>query len=250
MDLLKYKVRQDWRSIDASSKQESQKIWRFIVLLVSLLTLFVFITSFLFYPTAAIWGVIRTIVVPVVYLVTSIFLAFKLHRSRSNQNQLTIKTILGFRSQNPVQDFMIGVLAGSILGFNIMLLALFVIPTGSLSFFQPLRPPLVTTAIILQLVLVAFGEEVLLRGVGYYCLYEKGEETLPRTILFLALLQLLMYVVQIAKFIGTSFPVYLALYRFGFGLLATLLRYHRDSTITSLLANFAFNVVLVMIIPW
>jgi membrane protease YdiL (CAAX protease family) len=248
MNLLHFHVQEDWQQYDSSNRMIAQKIWRNIVLLISILMVFIFITSFIFNPAAVAWGVIRTILVPIIYFGFSILFAFQIRKTHNGQGTINYRTIFGLRIEHKIYDIIIGLLFGGILGLNFVLLSLYLIPGGNS--FQPLRPIDVMVAILMQLVLVAIGEEMLLRGIAYYCLYEKGNETLIRTILFIALLNTLMYIVQIAKFIGTDFSFWLAIYRFGFGVLATILRYRQDSTFTSLAANMIFNLMLLTVLPW
>jgi len=248
MDLSKYEVRQDWRKFDDVIKKKSQKLWQQIVILVVLVTSVTFILSYIYQPTWFGWGAIRTILVPAIYILSSIFFATQAARQHPNPTSKIIFTILGLRISKPSYKIAIGGMAGAILGLNFILLTTFLLPNEKL--FDQYANLGVYVAVLLQLIMLAIGEELLLRGLSFSCLYERGEESMWKTVLLIAIINTFMYSVQLGRFIGTSFSVWLALFRFSYSVLATILRYQQDSTVTSLACNLAFNSVLAVILPW
>ncbi len=210
MDLSKYEVCQDWRNFDDVIKKKSQKLWQQIVILVVLVTSVTFILSYFYQPTWFGWGAIRTILVPAIYILSSIFFATQAARQHPNPTSKLIITILGLRISKPSYKIAIGGMAGAILGLNFILLTTFLLPNEKL--FDQYANLGVYVVVLVQLLMLAIGEELLLRGV--------------------------------------TFSVWIALFRFSYSVLATVLRYQQDSTITSLACNLAFNSVLAVILPW
>lgn len=248
MDLSQFKVRQDWRNFDEDVKKKSLRLWQQIVFLVVLVTSVTFILSFILQPSWFGWGAIRTIFIPALYIIASIYFATQAARSHTQVNSKTLLLILGLRTSNLAYKITIGGMAGGILGLNFILLTIFIIPNEKL--FDQYANIGVYVVVLTQLVIVAIGEELLLRGVGFSCLYERGEEAMWKTVIMIAIINTIMYSVQLGRFVGTSFSVWLALFRFSYSILATFLRYQQDSTITSLASNLAFNSILAVILPW
>jgi membrane protease YdiL (CAAX protease family) len=248
MDLSRYEVRQDWRNFDEDVKKKSQGLWQQIFILVVLVTSVTFIISFIYQPSWLGWGAVRTIFIPALYIIASFYFATQAAKLHSQSKSKTLQFILGLRTSNLFYKITIGGMAGGILGLNFILLTIFLLPNEKL--FDQYANIGVYVVVLLQLFMVAIGEELLLRGVGFSSLYERGEEAMWKTVLLIAIVNTIMYGVQLGRFIGTSFSVWLALFRFSYSVLATILRYQQDSTITSLACNLAFNSVLAVILPW
>ncbi len=248
MDLSKYEVRQDWRNFDEEVKKFNQKLWQQIVILVVLVSSVTFVLSFMYQPSWFGWGAIRTIFIPALFIVASIIFATRAAKFQSQKNIKNIVVILGLRTANLANKIAVGGMAGAILGLDFILLTIFLLPNEKL--FDQYANLGVYVVVLLQLIMVAIGEELLLRGVGFSCLYERGEEAMWKTVLLIAIVNIIMYSVQLGRFVGTAFSVWLALFRFSYSVLATILRYQQDSTITSLACNLAFNSALAIILPW
>ena len=248
MDLSQYDVRKEWRKFDEEVKRKSHKIWQQIIYLVVLVTSVTFVLSFIYQPSWFGWGAIRTIIIPAIYIVASFYFATQAAKMHPQNKAKTLLVILGLRASNLAYKISIGGLAGAILGLNFVLLTIFLLPNEKL--FDQYANLGVYIAVLLQLFMVAIGEELLLRGVSFTCLYERGEEAMWKTIILIAIINTIMYSVQLGRFVGTAFSLWLAIFRFSYSILATFLRYQQDSTITSLASNLAFNSVLAVILPW
>jgi hypothetical protein len=248
MDLSQYEIRQDWQNFDDEVKKKSLGLWKQIVILVVLVSSITFVLSYIYQPSWFGWGAIRTIFIPALYIIASIIFATQSAKGHPGKPQIIIINILGLRTTNLLYKITIGGMAGGILGLNFILLTIFLLPNEKL--FDQYANIGVYAAVLFQLFMVAIGEELLLRGVGFSCLYERGEEALWKTAIFIAIINTIMYSVQLGRFVGTSFSMWLALFRFSYSILATILRYQQDSTITSLACNLAFNSLLAVILPW
>jgi membrane protease YdiL (CAAX protease family) len=248
MDVSAVDVRSDWQEYNLKIKDQGLYTWRLIVLSVSIFTLVLFFISFIFRPAWAGWGAIRTIFVPIFYLSFSFWLAFKISRNDGFPIKQYYKILFGIRTKHLLFNILIGGLAGGILGLSFITLVIFLLPVGYK--FTPLASGNIIFAIIFQLFLSALGEEFLLRGLAYTSLYERGQEPIGKTLLLISFINLVMYLVQIARFIGTSFSIWLVIYRCAFGLLATVLRYRQDSTISTISCNLLFNLLVASILPW
>lgn len=248
MDLSNYHVRKDWQEFDENVRRRSLRTWRQIVIFVSILTSLLFVLSFIFRPLWSGWGAIRTIFVPALYLGFSFWLAIRMARVENYGKSSYVKNIFGIRLERLGTNILIGALAGGILGLSFFLLTIFLLPKGTV--FGSLAPTDAMIAIIFQLLLSALGEEFLLRGLAFDSLYERGQMNLTNTIFLISSLNLFMYSIQIARFIGTSFSVWLVIFRISYGFISTVLRSRQDSTITSIACNIIFNSLVAVILPW
>jgi membrane protease YdiL (CAAX protease family) len=248
MDLTTLEVRSNWQEYNQTIKNQGLHTWRIIVLSVSIFSLLLFTISYIFQPAWSGWGAIRTIFVPIFYLSFSFWLAFKISRYDGYPLKSYYRILFGIRTKHFLFNILIGGLAGGILGLSFITLAIFLLPVGYK--FGPLASGDIIFAIIFQLFLSSLGEEFLLRGLAYTSLYERGQEPLGKTLLLISLINLVIYLVQIARFIGTSFSIWLVIYRFAFGLLATVLRYRQDTTISTISCNLFFNILVASILPW
>ncbi len=248
MDLSTYDVRPNWQEYNQATKNQGLYTWRLIVISVSIFTLLLFFLSYIFQPTWSGWGAIRTIFVPIFYLGFSFWLAFRISRFDGLPIKSYYKILFGIRTKNIFFNTLVGGLGGGLLGLSFISLAIYLLPAGFK--FGPLASGDIIFAVLFQLFLSSLGEEFLLRGLAYTSLYERGQESIGKTLLLIALINLVIYLVQIARFIGTSFSIWLVIYRIAFGLLATILRYRQDNTITTISCNFIFNILVASILPW
>jgi membrane protease YdiL (CAAX protease family) len=248
MDLTTFDVRPNWQEYNQATRNQGLRTWRLIVLSVSLFTLFLFFISFIFQPTWAGWGAIRTIFVPIFYLSFSFWLALRISLSDGLPIKSYYKILFGIRAQNIVFNVLVGGLGGGILGLSFISMAIYLLPEGFK--FGSFASGNIVFAVLFQLFLSSLGEEFLLRGLAYTSLYERGQESIGRTLVLISIINLVIYLVQFARFIGTSFSIWLVIYRIAFGLMATILRYRQDTTITTISCNFIFNILVASILPW
>jgi membrane protease YdiL (CAAX protease family) len=242
------KVNPNWREDDQRVRAQGQRSWRVIVLSVSLFTLVLFVISFIYQPSWSLWGAIRTIFAPLYYLGLSFWLVIRINRFDGKHALSQLDILFGLRFNRFAFNVLVGGLAGGVLGLSFFVLSSYLLPNGIT--FGPFASINIIFAIFFQLLLSAFGEEFLLRGVAYTSLHERGQQPIEKTLILISLVNLLIYVIQVARFIGTSYSIWLAIFRFTFGLIATVLRYRQDTTVSSITCNLIFNSLVASILPW
>lgn len=248
MELEQFTVLRDWAKRQKRIGEESLHLWNQVQILIAFLSLSVFIVLYIFQSKWTGWGLIRTVAIPIIYIVFSGYIIYRKKNELAISAATVIRSLLGIRFKKPLYNLLVGAFTGGLLGFNFLTISL--IMQGREAFIRNLTPTNLMGGIFIQLLIIAIGEELILRGISYSLLYQRSNWELWKVVLAISVINLLMYSVQIARFVGTSSMVLLVLYRFSYSVLAVILRYRQGSTIPCIACNQAFNLILASILPW
>jgi len=247
MEITEYNVRQDWREYDINVKKQSLKLWNQTQAVIICVTILVLVISLL-QPNWFGWGVLRPITPPIIYLIYVFYITSKKKLSRNDITIFSRQVLLGLRYQVWGYNLLIGIISGGTLGLDFVLLAYL----NYQSFAVPYtRYPIFDFGFFLfHIILRALGEEFLLRGIGYSSLYEGAEKSYIRTSTQIVVFNLIMYSVQIIRYIPDPLFIWIILFRLGYAYLAFYIRYQRQSIIPCIASNFVFNSLISFVLPW
>jgi hypothetical protein len=154
--------------------------------------------------------------------------------------------LLGMTFEHWPINVAIGAAAGLVLGLHLLLIS------GWLLALEPQSlpdPALLLWALAFRLGLSALGEELFLRGLGYSVIQGGQGTSLLATLVRIALLNLLIYLLPLLN--SQPSPVASALllaYGAAFAVTATLLRYIQRSLLPSLACNVVFSLFLIVLL--
>lgn len=248
MELEHFYVTKDWAKRQKRIADESLHLWNQIQILITFLSLSIFIVLYIFQSKWTGWGLIRTVAIPIIYICFSGYIIFREKNVLDLTAGIVIRSLLGVRFGKFFKNILVGLLTGGLLGFNFLTISL--VSQGRDAFVQSISPLNLMGGIFIQLFIIAIGEELILRGLSYSLLYQRSNWELWKVALAISVINLLMYSVQIARFVGTSSMILLVFYRFCYSVLSVILRYRQGSTIACIACNQAFNIILASILPW
>jgi membrane protease YdiL (CAAX protease family) len=247
MDLSAFEVRRDWRNIDNQVKKEANFLWRQVQILVLSATLLVLVITILS-PPWQLWIISRPIILPLTYLAFSLYITKKVKFIPGENQQNSRKILLGLRYDHFWVNILIGALAGGILGIDLILLSTFNSPIKSIPHTQ--EPIFGILVFLIQVFVRALGEEFLLRGIGFSSLYELGGKSFGKTTFQILFINLLMYSIQIFRYIESPLLIWIILFRLAYAYLTVFLRYRFKSTLPCISSNFIFNSLISAVLPW
>lgn len=139
---------------------------------------------------------------------------------------------------------LVGTSAGGILAFH-YLLTTYLITGVSNPLLEKL--PVITWTFFVYSGLAALGEELFLRGVCYFLLYEESHSAIWKATWQIMFLNILIYLAPFPDTAGTFWWVLMLAYRAAFSLIATWLRYRRESLIPCIACNVIFQALIAMV---
>lgn len=154
--------------------------------------------------------------------------------------------LLGMTFERWPINVAIGAVAGLVLSLHLLLISSWLLVRE----LQGLpEPALLLWAFSFRLGLSALGEELFLRGLGYSVIQGSQGRSLLGTLVQIALLNLLIFLVPLLNSQPSPFAsVLLLAYGAAFAVTATLLRYTQRSLLPSLACNVVFSLFLIVLL--